>query len=67
MPDPIPQAPYGCALICTTCQARHKGTRSELLCPRCWERLAPEGRAYRADRQARWQRKQRKQRDGAKG
>lgn len=67
MPDPAPQAPYGCALTCAACQARHKGTRSTLVCPRCWERLTPEGRAYQVDRQARWQRKQRKQRKGAKG
>jgi hypothetical protein len=64
MPDPIPQAAYGCTLTCAACQARHQGTRSNLVCPRCWERLTPNGRAYRADRQARWQRERRK---GGKG
>jgi hypothetical protein len=35
--------------ICEACGLAHRGARG-ILCSRCWERLTPEGRAYKADR-----------------
>ena len=43
---------------CQACGITHTGTRG-LLCCRCWTRLAPEGRADRADRVRRAQKRKR--------
>ena len=40
-------------LTCLACGKRHTGARGLLVCARCWERLTPEGRLYKADRVAR--------------
>ena len=47
---------------CLSCGILHLGARGAL-CSRCWERLTPEGRAYRADRVAR-SRARKRERDG---
>ena len=39
-------------LTCQACGASHTGTRSLVVCPRCWERVTPEGRAFKAERVA---------------
>lgn len=39
-------------LTCPACSKLHTGARG-LLCCRCWERLTPEGKAWRAERVAR--------------
>ena len=49
-------------LTCPACGITHTGARGDL-CSRCWERLTPEGRAYKADRVARSRARKRK-RDG---
>ena len=36
-------------LECPACGKIHKGARG-VLCSRCWERLTPEGKAYRVER-----------------
>jgi hypothetical protein len=43
---------------CQACGKIHTGAHG-LLCSRCWERLAPEGRADRADRVRRAQKRKR--------
>ena len=35
--------------VCPACGLLHRGARG-LLCSRCWERLTPEGRAFKAER-----------------
>ena len=47
---------------CPACGITHTGARG-VLCSRCWERLTPEGRAYKADRVAR-SRARKRERDG---
>jgi hypothetical protein len=42
LPPPAP-------LICSACGLAHRGAHG-LLCSRCWERLTPEGRAFKAER-----------------
>ena len=37
---------------CAACSKRHTGTHG-ILCCRCWERLTPDGKAWRAARVAR--------------
>jgi hypothetical protein len=37
------------SLACPSCPRYHTGARG-MLCCRCWERLTPEGRAYKARR-----------------
>ena len=37
------------SLACPSCPRYHTGARG-MLCCRCWERLTPEGRAYKASR-----------------
>ena len=44
--------PPAARLVCQACGASHTGTRSLVLCPRCWERVTPEGRRFKADRVA---------------
>ena len=39
-------------LTCQACGAGHTGTRSLVVCSRCWERVTPEGRAAKAERVA---------------
>jgi predicted amidophosphoribosyltransferase len=41
---PPPQPP-----ICPACGLAHRGARG-ILCSRCWERLDPAGRAFKAER-----------------
>ena len=41
---PPPQPP-----ICPACGLAHRGARG-ILCSRCWERLTPEGRAFKVER-----------------
>jgi predicted amidophosphoribosyltransferase len=53
---PPPQSP-----ICPACGLAHRGARG-ILCSRCWERLTPEGRAFKAERVARSRARQK--RDG---
>jgi len=53
---PPPQPP-----ICPACGLAHRGARG-ILCSRCWERLTPEGRAFKAERVARS--RARRKRDG---
>ena len=36
--------------ICSSCGRRHSQARNPSICCRCWERLTPEGRAYKAKR-----------------
>ena len=43
-------------LECQACGKVHTGTRG-ILCCRCWERLTPEGKAYRSERVRRSQSK----------
>jgi predicted amidophosphoribosyltransferase len=38
--------------ICPACGLAHRGARG-VLCSRCWERLDPAGRAFKAERVAR--------------
>jgi hypothetical protein len=38
--------------ICPACGITHTGARG-MFCSRCWERLTPEGRQFKADRVAR--------------
>ena len=41
---PPPQPP-----VCPACGLAHRGARG-ILCSRCWERLTPEGQAFKAER-----------------
>ena len=45
----LPAAPRP---TCPACGIQHTGARGAL-CSRCWERLTPEGRQFKADRVAR--------------
>lgn len=47
--------------VCPACGIVHTGARGPL-CSRCWERLTPDGRAFKAERVARSRAKQK--RDG---
>ncbi len=42
----LPPAPRP---VCPACGITHRGARG-LLCSRCWERLDPAGRAFKAER-----------------
>lgn len=44
--------PPAVRLTCPACAIVHTGARGRF-CSRCWERLTPEGRQYKADRVAR--------------
>lgn len=45
-------------LTCQDCGRMHTGARG-LLCSRCWERLDPAGRAFKAERVARSRKRKR--------
>lgn len=47
-------------LTCPACGILHTGARGPL-CSRCWERLDPAGRAYKADRVAKTRARKRAQ------
>jgi predicted amidophosphoribosyltransferase len=56
----LPPAPNP---VCSGCGITHRGARG-LLCSRCWERLDPAGRAFKAERVRKAKAKAKRKRDG---